>query len=185
MEVEKKSGARWLRLIDAVNVALGRAVGVLVIVVALIGAGNAILRYAGRFAERSLISNGWLELQWYMFALVFLLGAAVTLRDDAHVRVDVLYSRLSERKRAWIDVLGTLLFLIPFCILMIWTAWSPVVSSWSIWETSPDPGGLPRWPIKTVVPIAFILLLLQGIAHLARTIAVLREHPANDQSAPK
>lgn len=174
MECDKKGGARCLRIIDAVNLALGRAVGALVIVVALVGAGNAVLRYAGKFVSLSLTSNAWLELQWYLFSLIFLFGAAVTLREGAHVRVDVVYSRLSVRKRAWIDLVGTVLFLIPFCILMIWTAWSPVHNSWAIWESSPDPGGLPRWPIKTAVPVAFLLLLLQSFAHLARTIAVLR-----------
>ncbi|MCZ7592015.1 MAG: TRAP transporter small permease subunit [Kiritimatiellae bacterium] len=182
MHLKEIGEARWLRIIDRINLALGRGVGVLVIAVALVGAGNAILRYAGRFTSSSLTSNSWLELQWYLFSLIFLLGAAVTLREDAHVRVDVMYSRLSERKRAWIDVAGTLLFLIPFCVLMIWTAWNPVHNSWLIWETSPDPGGLPRWPIKTVVPVAFFLLLLQSFAHLARTISVLRGHGVERQN---
>ena len=168
-----RCGKLW-RFIDAFNSALGRAVGVLVVLVTLLGAANAVLRYAGRFTGSSLSSNAWLELQWYLFALIFLLGAAVTLRDDAHVRVDVVYHRLSPRRRAWIDALGTALFLIPFCVLMIWTSWAPVSNSWAVWEASPDPGGLPRWPIKTAIPIAFLLLLAQGASNLARSIAVLR-----------
>ena len=175
MECEKATGVRWLRAIDCVSVAVGRATAWLVIVVTVIGAVNALLRYTGRFTGLALSSNAWLELQWYLFALIFLFGAAVTLRDDAHVRVDVLFGRLSARRRAWIDLVGTVLFLIPFCVLMIWSAWGPVHNSWAIWEKSPDPGGLPRWPIKSVVPVAFVLLLLQALANGARIVAKLRE----------
>lgn len=175
MEGRKPAGAHLWAFIDSINTVLGRAVSVLVVIVALIGGGNAVLRYIGRFTGTSLSSNAWLELQWYLFALVFLLGAAVTLREDAHVRVDVLFHRLSAKHRAWIDLVGNVLFLIPFCLLMIWTAWNPVRNSWAIWEMSPDPGGLPRWPIKTALPIAFLLLFAQGLANTARAIAVLRK----------
>lgn len=144
----------------------------------LVSAGNALLRYAGRFTGTSLSSNAWLELQWYLFALVFLFGASAALRDDAHVRVDVFLHRLSPRRRAWIDLIGLVVFLIPFCLLMIWAAWNPVRNAWAIWEQSPDPGGLPRWPIKTAVPIAFLLLGLQGVANAARAWARLRRPPS-------
>ncbi|HMP75803.1 MAG TPA: TRAP transporter small permease subunit [Kiritimatiellia bacterium] len=172
------------RFVDAFNSALGRAVSALVVLVTLLGAANAVLRYAGRFTGSSLSSNAWLELQWYLFALIFLLGAAVTLREDAHVRVDVVYHRLPPRRRAWINILGTVLFLIPFCVLMIWSSWAPVRNSWAIWEASPDPGGLPRWPIKTAIPVAFLLLLAQGASDLARSIAVLRGARAEESPQP-
>lgn len=159
---------------DAVNAVVGRATNVLLLGVVLLAAGNAILRYTGRFTGLSLSSNAWLELQWYLFALVFLFGASATLRDDAHVRVDVVFHRLSPRRRAWINLVGLVLFLIPFCLLMIWASWNPVRNSWAIWEQSPDPGGLPRWPIKTAVPVAFLLLGLQGIASAVRSLALLR-----------
>lgn len=185
MNRQKERIGRGWEWIDALSSAVGRATGFLVIVIALLGAGNAVARYISRFTDVSLSSNAWLELQWYLFAIIFLLGAAVTLRDNAHVRVDVLFHRLSPRARAWIDLCGAALFLIPFCVIMIWVCWNPTHSSWAIREMSPDPGGLPRWPIKMAVPIAFALLLLQALANLARTVAVLRhggEQPNESKS---
>jgi TRAP-type mannitol/chloroaromatic compound transport system permease small subunit len=91
-----------------------------------------------------------------------------------HIRVDVLFARLSDRAKAWLDIGGTLLFLIPFCVLMLWVTWGPVRNSWMIREVSPDPGGLPRYPIKSVILIAFALLLLQGIAVIVERLAVIR-----------
>ena len=140
----------------------------------LIGAFNAIARYLGRFVGANLSFTAAIELQWYLFSLVFLLGAAYALRHDAHVRVDVLYGQLSPRARAWIDLLGTILFLIPFSIFMLLVSYPSVLASWRIREVSPDPGGLPRYPIKTVVLIAFVLLLLQGISELLKQVAILR-----------
>ncbi|HMB92451.1 MAG TPA: TRAP transporter small permease subunit, partial [Rhodothermales bacterium] len=122
----------------------------------------------------TLNSNGFIELQWYLFSLVFLLGAAYTLKHGAHVRVDVVYGRLSAKGKAWVNLLGTVLFLIPFCVLMLWTAWPAVQESWALREMSADPGGLPRYPIKTIIPIAFVLLMVQGIAMLIRQVAILR-----------
>ena len=146
----------------------GRLLYWLTLVMVLIGSYNAVVRYLGRYTGTSLSSNAYIELQWYLFSIVFLLGAAYTLKHNAHVRVDVFYGRLSTRGRAIIDLAGTLLFLIPFCIAMIWLSWSSVASSWAIMEVSPDPGGLPRYPIKTVIPVAFGLLLLQGLAEAVK-----------------
>ncbi|MCO6399798.1 MAG: TRAP transporter small permease subunit [Verrucomicrobia bacterium] len=173
MECEKPTDARRPRAMDLLSDALGRTTAFLVIVVTLIGAGNALLRYTGRFTGIALSSNAWIELQWYLFALIFLFGSTVALRDDAHVRVDVLFGRLSERRRAWIDLVGTLLFTVPVCILLIWSSWGSVRDSWAIWEGSPDPGGLPRWPIKTAVPVAFLLLLVQALVNVARLIETM------------
>jgi TRAP-type mannitol/chloroaromatic compound transport system permease small subunit len=140
----------------------------------LIGAYNAVARYLDRFTGWGLSSNTYIELQWYLFSLVFLLGAAYTLKHDSHVRVDVLYGRLSARNKAWVNLLGVVLFLFPFCLLMLIMSWSSVQNSWSVMEMSPDPGGLPRYPIKTVIPIAFILLMFQGVSMLVAQIDVLR-----------
>lgn len=160
--------------IDRVNEYVGRAVNWLTLLMVLVGAYNAVARYVDRYVGLGLSGNMYIELQWYMFAAIFLLGAAYTLKHNAHVRVDVLYSRLSPRGRAWIDLIGTILFLLPFCGLMIVTSWPFVSDSWLRLEMSPDPGGLPRYPIKTIVPLAFTLLIIQGISLLFRQILVLR-----------
>jgi TRAP-type mannitol/chloroaromatic compound transport system permease small subunit len=140
----------------------------------LIGAFNAVARYVGPRLGLTLSSNAYLELQWYLFSLAFLLAAAHTLRHDRHVRVDVFYSRLTPRARAWIDLIGTLALLIPFAVVGLLVAWPPVRASWAIVEGSPDPGGLPRYPIKSVILVAFALVVLQGLAEAIRRIAFLR-----------
>lgn len=176
---------RWLLLasgIDWFNERLGRLVLWLTLAMVLVGSYNALVRYF--LTDLGLSSNAYLELQWYLFSLVFLLGAAYTLKHDAHVRVDVLYSRLSPRGRAWIDLLGTVLFLIPFCLVMLLTSWSFVAGSWAVREVSPDPGGLARYPIKAVILVGFVLLLLQGVAMLIRQIAVLRGDGATGEGMP-
>lgn len=168
---------RWLRVadwIDSLNEWTGRAVYWLALVMVGIGAFNAIARSLDKYTGLGLSSNSWLELQWYLFSLVFLLGAAYTLKHDDHVRVDVLYSNLSRTGRAWINILGTLLFLVPFCVLVLVMSWDFVVNSWATLEQSSDPGGLPRYPIKTVIPIALVLVLLQGVSLTIREVAVLR-----------
>ncbi|MFQ5570065.1 MAG: TRAP transporter small permease subunit [Rhodothermales bacterium] len=177
----------WLRLasgIDRFNEWIGRVIFWLTLAMVLVGSYNAIVRYLDRFTGFSLSSNTYLELQWYMFSLVFLLGAAYTLKHNAHVRVDVFYSRLSPRGKAWINVFGTALLLLPFCVLMVWMSWSSVSESWAVREVSSDPGGLPRYPIKTVIPIAFVLLILQGVALLIRQVAILlgRQPDADEPS---
>jgi len=160
--------------IDRLNGAIGRGVSWLVLVMVLVGAFNAVARYGGRFIGVNLSSNGWLELQWYLFSLVFLLAAADTLRRDGHVRVDVLLGKLSKRNQAWIDIAGTVLFLLPFCDFGLWASWPTVHASWHVWEMSPDPGGLPRYPIKSAVLVAFVLLGLQGISELVKRVDEVR-----------
>lgn len=162
------------RAIDRLNDVIGRTVLWLVGLMVLIGAYNAVARYLNRFTETNLASNAYLEAQWYLFSLVFLLGAAYALKEDAHVRVDVLYGRLGPRGKAWIDLAGTVLFLIPFSLLMLWVSWPSVAASWRVREVSPDPGGLPRYPIKAVILVAFVLLLLQGISQVFKQVALLR-----------
>jgi TRAP-type mannitol/chloroaromatic compound transport system permease small subunit len=155
--------------IDALNARVGGAVSWLCLVMVLLGAWNAAARYLGRFVGVDLASNGFIEAQWYLFSLLFLLGAGATLQKDAHVRVDVLYGRLGPRGRAAIDLAGTVLLLLPFCVFGVVESWDWVLHSWQEHEGSPDPGGLPRYPLKTVVPVAFALLGLQGIALAIRS----------------
>ncbi len=166
--------------IDRTNEWIGRGVYWLTLVMVGVGAYNALVRYLDRFTGLGLSSNTYIELQWYMYSLIFLLGAAYTLKHDAHVRVDVLLVRLTPRGRAWVNLAGTLLFLLPFCFFVIRMSWPTVYNSWAVWEVSPDPGGLPRYPIKTVIPIAFALLFLQGISLAIKQIAFLRDPAAEN-----
>jgi TRAP-type mannitol/chloroaromatic compound transport system permease small subunit len=159
--------------IDRLNDAVYAATRWLTLLMIFVGAYNAIARYATRFTGVALSSNAYFDLQWYMFSLIFLLGAAYGLNRDAHVRVDVVYARLEPRARAWIDLLGTALFLVPFCIMMLVTSWPAVRNSWAVREGSPDPGGLARYPIKTVILICFALLLLQAFSLLIKRGAAL------------
>lgn len=161
-------------VVDRINGWLGRAVRWLTLVMVLVASANAVLRYMGRFAGVNLSSNAFLEMQWYLFSLVFLLAASYTLDTDSHVRVDVMFGRLSERGQAWINLAGGILFLIPFCVLMIWVSWPWVMNSWSVMEVSPDPGGLPRYPLKAVIPLTFVLLIFQGFSEVVKSIAVLK-----------
>jgi TRAP-type mannitol/chloroaromatic compound transport system permease small subunit len=114
------------------------------------------------------------EAQWYMFSVIFLLGAAYALRHDVHVRVDVLYERLGPKARGWVDLVGAITFLVPFAILMLWVSFPAVRTSWRIRETSPDPGGLPRWPIKALILVSFALLLLQAVSQVVKSLDVIR-----------
>lgn len=159
--------------VDRLNGRIGAGLRWLALIMVLIGAYNAVARYITRYADAQLSSNALNELQWYLFSVIFLLGAAYGLERDVHVRVDVLYGRLTEKGRAWIDLLGSLLFLVPFSVLMLLVAWPAVVDSWSIRETSPDPGGLPRYPIKALILVSFGLLVLQGLAQAVKQVAVL------------
>ena len=178
---------RLLRIADAIDRStdrLGRTVAWLALVMVLIGAFNAIARYAGRFLGLNLSSNAYIELQWYLFSLLFLLGGAHVLSLDAHVRVDVLYGRLGARARAWIDLAGGVLFLVPFTLATMWFSWPAVRNSWVVREGSPDPGGLPRYPIKTVILIGLGLLLLQGVATILHRVAFLRGYEPAADSRP-
>ncbi len=167
---------RWLRFarrVDRFSEGTGRIVYWLTLLMVAVGSFNAIVRYLDKYTGLGLSSNTYIELQWYLFGLVFLVGAGYTLKDNAHVRVDVFYGRLSRRGKAWINVAGTVLFLLPFCIAMLVVSWPAVRNSWAVLEVSPDPGGLPRYPIKTVIPLAFVLLAAQGISLLIREVAVI------------
>ena len=166
--------ARFVTWTDRLNTRLGVAVSWLTLAMVAVGAYNAVVRYLGRFTGWNLSSNAYLELQWYMFSLVFLLGAAYALLTGAHVRVDVIFSRLPERWRRRIDLWGSLLFLVPFAVFGLVMSWPAVRNSCAVLEVSSDPGGLPRYPIKSVLLVAFTLLALQGLAEAARNWLRLR-----------
>jgi len=175
----------WLRLarsVDRLNDWIYAAIRWLTLAMIALGAYNALARYANRWTDAQLAPNALYDLQWYMFSLVFLLGAAYGLNHDVHVRVDVFYARMSPRVRAWIDLLGTALFVIPFSIVVLVVSWPAVRNSWAIREASSDPGGLARYPIKTVILACFALLLLQGIAVVIEKIALLRLGEAGMES---
>jgi TRAP-type mannitol/chloroaromatic compound transport system permease small subunit len=157
-------------LIDRFSDWSGKTLRWLTLAMVLVASFNALARYAGKFMGSTLSSNTYIELQWYLFSLLFLLGGAYALRTNSHVRVDVLFSRLSDRGKAWIDLTGTILLLIPFCLLMLWVSWPAVYNSWAVLEGSPDPGGLPRYLIKTAIPVAFLALLAQGFSLLIRSL---------------
>jgi len=169
---------RLSTLIDAVSDRVGSLVGWLTLAMVVLGAFNAVARYLGKSIELNLSSNAYIEAQWYLFSAIFLLGAAHTLQRDQHVRVDVLYGRLSERRKAWIDIVGTVSFLIPFCLFGLIITIPAVRNSWAVLEVSPDPGGLPRYPIKTLMLVCFGLLLLQAISELIKRIRTIREGDA-------
>jgi TRAP-type mannitol/chloroaromatic compound transport system permease small subunit len=164
---------RLSTLIDAVIATIGRLLTWVVTLMILIGFTNVVLRYIGRYIGRQLTSNMLIETQWYMFSILFFLGFGYILQHNLNVRVDFLYTNWSPRRKALIDFWGTLLFLIPFCLLGIYVTLNPVLFSWRLGEGSPDPGGLPRYPIKAMIIVAFVLLLLQSISQAIKYAAIL------------
>ena len=160
--------------VDGLNDKIGATIRWLTLIMVLVGAATAILRYSARGLGLSLNLTPPTEVQWYLFSLIFLLGAAYGLNHDVHVRVDVLYSTLSRRRRAWIDLAGHVLFLVPFSIVMLYVSWPAVRSSWSVLEVSPDPGGLARYPIKTVILLSFGLLLAQAYSQILKQLEIIR-----------
>jgi len=160
------------RLIDGMNERLGRMAGWLVLAAVLISATNATLRYT-----LDLSSNAWLEIQWYLFSGIFLLGAGYTLLRNAHVRIDILASRWSPRTRAVMEIACTLLFLMPMACVILYFSWPMFMASYTGSEMSGDAGGLLRWPVKILIPFGFLFLVLQGVAQIIRNAAILLEQP--------
>jgi TRAP-type mannitol/chloroaromatic compound transport system permease small subunit len=159
---------RFSRLIDALNETIGLAANWLVLAACAISAGNALMRYGF-----NLSSNAWLEIQWYLFAGMVMLGAANTLRINGHVRVDVFYSHYSERTRLWLDLLGGVLFLLPMAVIIGWLSWPLFANSYSVGEMSGNAGGLLRWPVKILIPLGFLLLALRGVSEIIKRAAAL------------
>lgn len=187
------------RGIDEFNRWVSRIAVWLVLIASLLSAFNAFFRYGiGTFLGlirdypalsrlQRLIdwyganSNGFLEGQWYMFAAMVMLGAGYTLKVNEHVRVDLIYGSVSERTRTWIDLLGAMFCLVPMCVVLIYFTWPWFVDSWKSNEMSSNAGGLPRWPVKLVLPVGFGFVLLQGISEIIKCVAALttgyvREH---------
>jgi TRAP-type mannitol/chloroaromatic compound transport system permease small subunit len=168
------------RIIDAVNDRFGLVAIWLVLFSTLISAGNAFSRH---FLNAS--SNAWIEVQWYMFAAMVLLGGPFTLKVNEHVRVDLIYSSVSERARLWIDLVGGLLFLLPICLILIYFTWPFFLDSWRIHEGSSNAGGLIRWPVKLLLPVGFVLMALQGVSEVIKRIAALSGHRSVEFSYEK
>ena len=156
------------RAIDAVNARIGRTMIWLVLAAVLISTGNAIFRKAF-----DMSSNAFLETQWYLFSAIFLLCSPYTLQRNEHIRIDVVAGRLSNRTQTWIDVFGTLFFLLPMAILIAYLSWDVFLRAWSINEVSTNAGGLVIWPARLLVPVGFGLLVLQGVSQLIKLAAHL------------
>jgi len=157
------------RVIDAVNRWVGAIIIWLVLAAVLISAGNAVLRKMFNVG-----SNAYLELQWYLFAAVFLLGAGYTFLRNAHVRIDFVSTRLPPRARNWVDILGIVVFLMPLTLILIVLSWPLVVNAWVSQEMSQNAGGLVRWPVLLLLPAGMTLLLAQSISELIKRVAFLR-----------
>ena len=157
------------RAIDALNAFVGKYVIWLIFASTVISALNAVVRKAFNYS-----SNGFLEVQWYLFAWSFLVAAGYTLLHREHVRIDVLNSRMSKRTQVWIDIVGFALFLTPLCIMVLYMSIPLVIDKYTSGEISGNPGGLIRWPVWLALPIGFALLMLQGWSELIKRIAFLR-----------
>ncbi len=170
-----------IKFIDAFSEWTGRIISWLVMVMVLVIVFDVAMRYLLQSGSVALQ-----ELEWHLFALVFMLGAGYTLKHDAHVRVDIFYQShwMNDVRRAWVNLFGALFLLLPFCILIIVSAWPFVMNSYNVAEGSPDPGGLPfRFLLKAVIPVAFFLLSLQGLALLLTSLRVIIGKTSNQQKA--
>ena len=158
------------KAIDSINQLLGGAASIMILLSCIVSAANALLRYGLD------ISNNWpLELQWYLFSAAVMLGASYTLKRNEHVRVDLIYSHLSDRGRIWVDLFGLTCFLMPACLLFTWLSWTSLFyPSWLISEGSLNSGGLARYPIKFIVPFGFFMLSLQGLSEIIKRIGALK-----------
>ncbi len=156
------------RAVDKLNTMVGKLADLAVITACFISAGNAFVRYG-----ISSSSNGWLEVQWYLFGATVLLGASYTLLRNEHVRVDLVYGNLGERARLWVDVFGFILFMLPAMLLLTWMTFPFFLDAFVRNEVSANPGGLIRWPVKALMPVGFFLLSLQGFSELIKRVALL------------
>ncbi len=182
---------KFSRAIDWVNAQFGVVANWLVLFACLVSAGNAAVRYgingilalaqdfpllhglATGIAWYGNNANAFLELQWYMFTGIVLLGGPYTLKVNEHVRVDLFYGMVSDRTRIWIDIIGGLLFLLPICLILVYFTWPWFVDSWRINEGSSNAGGLLRWPVKLLLPVGFALMALQGVSEIIKRVAAL------------
>ncbi|AZO78160.1 MULTISPECIES: TRAP transporter small permease subunit [unclassified Bosea (in: a-proteobacteria)] len=165
------------RAIDTLNRKIGQWVAWLILLAVIVSTVNAIIRKLFNVS-----SNSWLELQWVLFGAVFLLCAAWTLQVKEHIRIDIVNNLLPKRVQQWIDLIGHLLFLLPFCVLMIYHSGPFFMRSYQVNEQSLSAGGLPQWPAKGLVIIGFFLLLLQGISEVIKQIAIMRGKLEDDET---
>jgi len=156
-------------VIDRVNEIIGKAVSWLILVAVLVSATNAVIR-----KTMNVSSNSWLELQWYLYGAAFLLAAAYTLKQNEHIRIDIVYGTFSRRTQHWIDLFGHVFFLMPFLVLMLYLFIPYVSMSVRSGEVSTNSGGLVIWPAKALLLAGFSLLFLQGISEIIKKIAVMR-----------
>ena len=176
---------QWIKLshqIDKLNQVMGMIARWSILLMLGLGLWNVIGRYVGVAIGHNLSSNRLIEGQWYLFDLAFLLGLGWTLQRQGHVRVDILQGRLNKKRQAKIELLGSLLLLLPFAVGIMIISITPTIHSWSILEISPDPDGLPRYWIKTLIPISFLLLSLQGISETIRNWLILKNSSSIVQS---
>ena len=157
------------RVIDALSERIGRVIAWLVLITVLISAANATVRKLFDYS-----SNAYLEIQWYLFSAIFLVGAGYTLLRNEHVRIDIVLNRFSKRGQAWIDIFGILVFLMPMAVAILWLSWPVFVDSLRSNEMSNSPGGLIVWPARFMLPAGFLLLILQGISELIKRIGFLK-----------
>jgi TRAP-type mannitol/chloroaromatic compound transport system permease small subunit len=157
------------RAIDRMNEFIGKWVSWLILLAVLVSAANAVIR-----KTLNMSSNAWLELQWYLFGAAFLLAAAYTLRQNEHIRIDIVYGMFSRRVQHWIDLFGHVFFLMPFVLLMIYYFVPYVSLSYRSGEVSTNAGGLIIWPAKSLLLIGFSLLALQGVSEIIKKIAIMR-----------
>ena len=160
---------KFSKAMDGLSTLIGKLTMWLILAATLISAGNAIVRKAF-----DMSSNGLLEIQWYLFAAVFMLGSGYVFMKNAHVRIDFISTLLSPRTRNWIDAVGIVVVLLPFCVLMILLGWGPLTSAYANNEMSGNAGGLIRWPVYALIPAGFTLLGLQGLSELIKRVAFLR-----------
>ena len=157
------------RQVDAFTERVGRLTYWLILAMVLISASNAVVRYTFNYS-----SNAWLEIQWYLFSFVFLFCAGYALLHNQHVRIDVVSGRLSKRAQTWIDILGTVFFLMPMAITIMWLSWPVFLDAYRSNEISANAGGLLVWPARLMLPVGFFLLVLQGLSELIKRIAFLQ-----------
>ena len=165
------------RVIDAVNGQIGKKVAWLILVAVLVAAINAIVRKVFNVS-----SNSWLELQWMLFGAVFLMCASWTMQVKEHIRIDIVNAMLPRRARQWIELLGHVLFLMPFCLLIVYHSWPFFMRSYAINEQSLSAGGLPQWPAKGLVVIGFVMLAFQGVSEIIKQIAIMRGELEDDET---
>jgi len=166
------------RFVDWINQSIGKFCDWLVLLACLVSSVNAMMRYG-----YDISSNAWLEVQWYMYAAIVMLGASYTLKKNEHVRVDIIYMMLSRRGQILLDIAGIIVFMLPVCMLLGWLSWPFFMQSFSVNEWSSNAGGLLRWPVKFLIPLGFGLLTLQGISELIKRIAALNGHDIPDLEA--